>query len=564
MSKLSYDVAHRLEKHTTKKLFDYINSEVKVDDILKEINYEYPFFLDDSSKVGFNIWLSIDYINKDNKTFIEKFLDSNPSLSDLEKDILIEKNKSFISLFEILDFQDEHMLILDTLQNEEYLIWEPNMSEVLNEGEFIFTRIGKILDEYSFIGEISYLPESVKPLFTEEFLIDFNNRRKDDSNLIIKDYLKKYSLDLIKNYNNCIYSAIEIDEDLSSYLYDELDEFEGYLKNKTNNLAIGKHISNLIEFFEYYLAQEDLTLYDLDQLDFKNFFMEAIKDGFINSQENLNSYINTLKKYMNFLSSRNSEYKDAYSELLKISEDRFSYMEKLNSFTTTFAIDRLLESTIENVLNETSINILNDFDKFILYSVDNDLEITPIKQQLKRKNLLELNSLFENETNQHDFPTINMFLKISLILGLLTIDNNKITITQKGTNFISLRDEEKFSLIFTCIWDNTFIEEVTTIEPTLIDTAKKDFINLTSILVENKSYGVKYILSEYKDNPDNLFQINEYLKLLGLVRSNFYPNYTWEITKLGKTIFKYLQEKELDIQKSSIVNLDNYRNNKKS
>jgi len=570
MPKLSYEVAHRLERYTTKKLIEFINNLIEIDDILKEINYEYPFFSDDSSRAGFKVWLSIDYINKDGKTFIDRFLDSKSNnLNDLEKDILIEKNKSFVSLFEIIGFEDDHMLLLDTLQNKEYSIWEPQMSEVLNEGEFIFTRIGRIVDDYSFIGEISYLPESVKSLFTEEVLIDFNNKRRDNPNLIIKDYLKKYSLQLIKNYNNCIFNAIEIDDDLNSYLYDELDEFEGYLKNKANNLTIGKHISNLVEFFEYYLAQEDLTLYDLDQLDFKHFFNEAISDGFINSQNDLNSYINTLKRYMNFLSNRSSEYKEAYLELLDISEDRFSYMESLKNFNTPFVIDRILESHIAGVLNDTAINILTEFDKFILYTVDNPLELTQKKKQIKRKNLIELYQLFQDPVlitkttpNQEDFPIVNMFFEISLKLNLMEIEKNKLRLTKKGTNFIRLKDEEKFTLIFSCIWDNDFIKEVTTIEPNLIEMAKKDFVNLVSILVENKSYGVKYIISEYRDNPDNLFQINEYLKLIGLVKSKFYPSYTWEITKLGKTIFKYLHDKELNISDNEIVSLDNYRKKK--
>lgn len=571
MLKLSYDIAHRLEKYTTTKLIEFINNEVKIEDILGDINSDYPLFLDDSSKISFKMWLSIDYINKDGKTFIDKFLETKPStLSKLERKVLSDKKNSFISLFKIIEFQDEHILMLDTLQNKEYLIFKPNMNDILNKGEFIFARIGKILKEYFFIGEISYLPESVKPLFIEEFLIDFNNKRKNENTLIIKDYLKKHSIELIKNYNNCIFNAIELNEDLNSYLYDELEEFEGYLKNKTNNLKISKHISNLVDFFEYYLTHEDLTLYDLNQLDFNYFFIEAIEDKFINSQHDLNSYISTIKRYMHFLSIRNSKYKQAYLELLKISENRFWYMEKFKDFSGLFEIDRLFESYISNVLNEAAINILIDFDKFILYTLDKPLELTQKKHNIKRKHLLELYQLFEenivverSNPNQRDFPLIDMFFKISLTLGLMTIHDNKLTITKKGTSFISLKDEEKYTLIFNCIWDKTFLIETTSIPQDLIERSKIDFINLVSTLSENKSYDVSYIISEYKYNQDNLFQINEYLKLLGIFNSNFYPNYTWTITKLGKAIFRYLHEEKLDILKSSIVHLDNYRGQKK-
>ena len=571
MPKLNYDLTHKLEIYTTNKLIEFINKEVNINDILKEINYEYSFFLDDSSKVAFHVWLSIDYLDKNGKTFIDKYLESNPkSLKPLERSIIFEKNKSFISLFEILKFEDDHIILLDTLQNEKYSVWEPNLNEVLNEGELIFTRIGKVLDEYLFIGEISFLPATVRSMFIEDFLIDFNLRRKDIPDLVIRDYLKKYSLELIKIYNNCIFDVIELDEDLNSYLYDQLDEFEGYLRNKTNNLSLGKHLSNLVEFFDYYLAEDNLSLYNLDQVDFKYFFKEAIENGFINSQEDLNSYLNTLKRYMGFLILRSDKYKDTYLELLNISEDRFSYMERLKGISTPFPIDRLLESYIAEVLNETAISIIVDFDKFILYTVDKPLELTLQKQLLKRKHLVELYEILQDEhtilnknPNQEDFPLIDMYFRVALALGLMTKDNNKLFLTKKGTNFIRLRDEEKFSLIFTCIWDKEFLKTATTVEPQLIELSKKDLINLVSNLNENETFGVKYIISTYEDKPENLFQISEYLKHLGLVKSNFYPNYTWEITKLGKAVFKYLNEKDTDTQNSSIVQLDNYRNTKK-
>lgn len=570
MPKLSYEVTHRLEKHTTNKLINFINTQVHIDDILKEINYEYPFFLDDSNRVGFKVWLSIDFVDNDGKTYIDRLLESKVQLSSLERELLSQKNKSFVSLFEIIDFQDDHMVLLDILQNQEFLVWEPHMNDVLTIGEFLFTRIGKVVEEYSFIGEISYLPESVKSMFMDNFLVNYNEKRKNNSNLMIMDYLKKYSLELYKNYNNCILNAIEIDEELSSYLYDELDEFEGYLKTKTKGSKIGKHISNLIEFFEYYLSQEDLTLYDLDQLDFKFFFKEAIKDGFINSQEDFNSYISTFKRYMSFLSNRDEGYKEAYLELLDISENRFSYMEKLKNFNTPFTIDRLLGEFISENLNDTAIEVLINFDKFILYTVDKQLELTPKKQEIKRKHLLELTELFKNNTifsnersNQSILPLIDLIFKVSVRLGLTYIENNKLILTRKGTNFIRLKDDDKFTLIFLGVWNKDFIHEATNIDVNMVDITMRSFVNLSILLNENKSYSVKYIITEFKYDPENLFQINEYLKILGLVKSNFYPSYTWEFTKLGKIIFNYLYEKEHNLKESSIVELDMYRKSKK-
>ncbi len=102
-------------------------------------------------------------------------------------------------------------------------------------------------------------------------------------------------MNLYKIYNESILNILEINGDIHSYLFDELEEFEGYLINKESDLKIKKHLSNLVNLFEYNLSERDLTLYNLDELDFEVFFNDAIEDNFISSQGELNSYINTLK-----------------------------------------------------------------------------------------------------------------------------------------------------------------------------------------------------------------------------------------------------------------------------
>ncbi len=80
-------------------------------------------------------------------------------------------------------------------------------------------------------------------------------------------------MNLYKIYNESILNILEINGDIHSYLFDELEEFEGYLINKESDLKIKKHLSNLVNLFEYNLSERDLTLYNLDELDFEVFLM---------------------------------------------------------------------------------------------------------------------------------------------------------------------------------------------------------------------------------------------------------------------------------------------------
>lgn len=573
MQKLSTDVTYRLENQTTKKLMEYINSVDDIDKISESIYEEYPSIEGISNRLSFNIYLTTDYLNLDGRTFIERYLDEHGSdLTSLEENVLKERSKSFLSLFEIIGYEDDYMVLRDALQNLEFKVWEPQLNSVLHTGEFILVRIGKIVQDYNFIGEISYLPESSKSMFMEEFIIDYNIRRINEPELTTLGYIKKYSLYINEIYNNCIQNTIELDDSIDSFLYDEIDEFEDYLSSKRDHSGSKKDITNLIEFFEYYLAQEDLTLYDLDKLDFKYFFKFAIDDGFITSKEELNSYISTFVKYMKFLRNKDVSYKDGYLELLNISENRFSYMSKLKNFTSPFKIDRCLENKISDNLNDTSVELLINFDRFLLYIIEKEPQLT-LKNKLKRIYLKELNEFIDDRVstkgeyaNQSDYPIIDMFFNIGLKVELIGISKNKLLLTKKGTNFIRLRDEEKFSLIFTSIWNKEFFKSALEMEDKVLDLSIDRFLSCTINLVENKQYDVKFIISEILDENKHtirfLQDINEYLKLLGLARTTFYPTYTWEITRLGKIIFKYLYDKKYNVKDNSIVELDKYRDKK--
>ena len=571
MQKLNFKQMQKIEINATEKLLKYISSVIEEENTLADVDFFYPDFDENKNRIAFNVWLSIDFVTKNKKTFIENFLDDERNnLTSNEKKILIERNKSHISLFEVEEIGPDFIRVLDLLQNQSHILNDPEVAPLIFKDDIIFGRIGNLLGQVSFIGDLNYLPVETKSIFLKQFILDFNQLNFKFPDLTIKQYLKKYSLNLYSFYTNSMFEAMEMDEDITSNLYDELDEFESYLHLKTPEKSIKKYMTILMDFFEYYLADDDFTLYDLDEIDLSAFFKEAIEDGYLSSKEDLNAYISTFKKYLSFLSNINPAFKPAYKRILDISQDRFRFMKKFKLVQPSFNIDQGFARLVSGGLNEEATSILMDLDKFILYIIDRPLELTAKSKKIKRKNLFEIIGILEKEEypnkkapNQEDFPIIDLFFKLTTHLEVFEIQGDSLRATKKSANYLRLRDEEKYSLFFQFIWDNDFISEVShENSKVLLDKLKKDLIHLLSPFVENMSYHISKILPSFSGKPDFLFEYYFYLQYLGVLKCNLYPNYEIQLTSLGKSIIQYLEIKDEGPCQSSVIYLKKFKDSK--
>lgn len=563
MQNYSFKDIMNLEINVTNKLLKYMYSKIDVLDFIENFDLDLSYIDDQRNNLAFNLWLSIDYTDKDGESFIEKFLkDDSSALTEMEKEILKEKSKSYISLFEILDFNKGHVILKDLLNNIEHTVLEPNIHKVIQVGDFLFTRIGKILDTTIFMGDINYVPSAVKDVFLEELLVDFNMVRKLNGDLSMMDYLKNYSLHIYKMYNDALLRVIDMNGDISSLLFDELDEFEFFLMNKYNGAAVKKHINNLTSFFEYTLEDKDLTLQDMDRVDFSSFFNEAIKEGFINSHEEFNSYLRTLKAYSHYLCLMDPHYRETYNRVLEISQNRFKYMYKIDTSNDP-GIDKDLVSLINGYLNDEAIVSVLDFEKFILYIGDTNIKLTKTRKLLRRRDLIELNSILENSIvvdkrapNQFDFPLINFFFHASLYLGIVEVEGTNLNLTKKGFNILRYSDEEKYSLLIQYLWSKVFIKDILSDSDTLIYDILRDKIvkNLADLKV-----GKEYSLNDTLAKLDGLLCPSmDYIVDLGLTRIQQDEDVV-TVTNLGKRVFNYLQNGRRANKASEIIKLEDYR-----
>ncbi len=62
--------------------------------------------------------------------------------------------------------------------------------------------MAKVLNHRSFIGNISFLPPSVRDTFIEEVFLDYNYTRLRFAELSIDEYLKQYSVIYIEFIQN--------------------------------------------------------------------------------------------------------------------------------------------------------------------------------------------------------------------------------------------------------------------------------------------------------------------------------------------------------------------------
>lgn len=572
MHNLSYEQIKTLQENTTKKLIKYINEFISKDKSLESIEFYYPDFDEQKTMIAFNVWVSIDYRTRYGKSFIEHMLeDKGYQLTNIEKEILVERNKSHISLFEILEIDGEHIHGVDLLTRKHHYLWEPNLTPLLEENNLIFGRIGKVLEYEGFIGNISFLPNSIKNIFIQEVLLDYNYVRITKPELTIDKYLKDYSLNVYRIYTECIYGIIQLDEDFASVLYDELEEFEYYLSHQMSKPNIKKHINNLINLFEYYLMDEEMTLHDLDQVDFQYLLEEAVDSGFITDKRELNSFISTLKKYLTYLKNKDPIYREAYEQILEISKNRFSYFNKIKNIDSPFYIDRILANNMANSLNEQAFDFLMDFERFLLYIMNNPLKATKKNKYIRRKDLLNINEIMENnETivkkapNQKDFPTIHMFYTFSIENRLISIDRDEIITTQKSPLFLKINDEAKYCMFLQYILNREFLKNVIpNIDSNLSEKLLEDMLHIFSSLRECIYYRYQELAPDYVEYSESFLVYYKYLELIGLLKYEYYPYITISITPFGKKVFNLIINRDkLGEHYGKIIELNRYKKNR--
>lgn len=541
MRELSYDEVVNIQNNIYRKLINYVNEYLDDDNNIESIEFHYPDFNDDKASKAFDTWLIMDFKTKYNKTFITHMLeDSNSSFSFLEKKVLENIKNVYLSLYEVIRIKNDYIEVYDLLNNEKHKLLDPKSIDIVKKGDIVFGRVGKVLEYKVFIGNISFLPTSAKSRFISRFFVNYNKVNLKKQYINIKEYSKENSLVLYKIYTDIVYDLIKSDEDITSKLYDELDSFKDYMDNYLRRDELDEIMGNLMNFFEFYLIQSDLTLKDINKIDFEVLAKNAIEDNYINTREDFLSYINTFKNYLKFLKGKDKKYKLAYDEVLKLSERRFIYFDLINQSDNAFKINKKISHGVYKNFNERIFSTIIDYERFLLNIINDPINIDK-ENNITLDELMEINSLMDNQVEldvnitKKSFIMLELFYKFSLNIGVAEIKNGFLKITKKGNQFIRLSDEDKFSILFNYIWDKEFLISISD------DFNLSEYENLLFLDLLNNSKDKEINIYEHFLNNDNNFKeiINkycDYLEIIGFIKYN--EDKTLRFTQFGKLVLE--------------------------
>ena len=590
MIKLSYSQVMGIQESATKKLLDYIDRFLQRENGISTIDFCYPNFDKRRTRVAFNVWVSLDYKTKYGKNFIEHFLEEEPyRLDKYEKIILEERNKSHISIYEIKNIQGDLIHVEDLLLRKEHLVWEPELSKFIDKNELVFGRVANVIVGEKFVGDVNFLPNFLKDEFVGGVFVDFNKTRLNNLELSMEEYLREYSLHVYEIYTNCVYSIAEDSYENSEFEH-ELEEFADYLLNVEclSDSTLKKHMENLMYFYEYYLVDKGMTLYDIDEISIEDFIIDAINDNLISSQVELNSYIATFKKYIKFLQDDNPDYKESYDEILEISRNRFTYFD---SKKIRMDIPLIYNESIVKILEDENIStftFIKDYENFLYCMNNHKIELTSVNKFIKRKyiniiNAKLINSIETNENaNQIDVPLIHLFYKFSIDQNILRIYNNALVESDNMSEYFFLNQNQKIALFINYIWNIANWSELCKKN----DMANLEFKNRLTLLsnLERLKENTWYNYSEIKmpsPNTNDTFELIPltvtpvfdtvlyYFSCMNLVELKQNSKSIDEIliTPLGKKVFKILKQNSNtkspgDPNSGRVISLDEYRTNK--
>lgn len=556
MSNNDYNISRKIELNVTKKLFKYINTNVDLTPVIKEFYDDYAYFNETDNNIVFSIWLSLNYRDENGDTFTQKFLDDNSAfLSEYERKVLRQREESYVSLFKITGFDGRNVYVKDILCKKEFKLLEPNLSTILNEGDYIFSRIGKTLNNYSFIGDINFFPPEYRYDFIEAILLDFNTLRGDLENLTIRNYLKRFGLNLYKIYDRITYTLSSSDDDFELHNLNgtkAIKAFKSHLVTQMPNEDVEKHLTNLnniISFFIYNNKEIDPSFRDID---IHEFLDSAIDIKFINNRSELLSYIESIHLYLLFLYEKNNDYKDLYYEIKHIKNSPFNYLMALNSSVTSFVFNRSFSFFIEDELSHKALSIVEDLDSFLYYVKNNLIELTETLKNIKRKDLKNINNELKNSVspaskapNQKDFAIIDFFFKLAMDFDIVGISDRYMFPNDSLYDYLALENSEKYTILLEYTLDEVFGEN---------SYGKESWLKKLSNMKLSKKYSNSYLFySSSEISSDSLYL----LTLIGIISYESDGSST-KITSFGRKVSNYLS-KYKSLESDRLVNLKNFK-----
>lgn len=558
---MDHDTLQELENLATEKLIDHINKDGRASILFQESLEEYGFLDMEGSHIPFNLWLCCDYRDTSGKGFVHRLIESDNSLSSKEKDILVGKADSYVTILEITDFNEPYAIAFDVLNHVEYKLLEPKVSVILKKGDYLLARVGEVLSAVRMLGEVSFIPKSVLPYLLREVIRNYNDL--DRSRGDMRNFLKNNSLFLYETYYQTVYENYEPEEGDLLPIYDEMDEFEEYLSMKSSSEGIERHLSNLIELYEYQLADDGTSLKDLNKVDLQQMLVDMINEKIITTPLMLNSYFSTLREYLGFLAKNDKSYRKPLSDLQSLSQERFRYVKEILHQNRLSQGDPLLSIRLREVEYKPTNTYLNDFDRFLLYIYETPVELTETRGTIKRKDINKLTRFFEGDypmffsrRGTTGMAILNFFTKMGIGLKLLKIKDGMLLVTSRTDEYLSLSREDKLTMHLKCFWKSGFIREALGTSLSDARRIKKAYLKITLPVTSSLSS----LLDLSETDEDTAAHFVRLLDFMGIIHQSGWGE-DFAQTPIGRLARVHFQEWDKP-KRDKVIHMKQYKSSK--
>lgn len=558
---MDHDTLQELENLATEKLIDHINKDGRASILFQESLEEYEFLDMEGSHIPFNLWLCCDYRDTSGKGFVQRLIESDNSLSSKEKDILVGKADSYVTILEITDFNEPYAIAFDVLNHVEYKLLEPKVSVILKKGDYLLARVGKVLSAVRMLGEVSFIPKSVLPYLLREVIRNYNDLDRPRSDM--RSFLKNNSLFLYETYYQTVYENYEPEEGDLLPIYDEMDEFEEYLSMKSSSEGIERHLSNLIELYEYQLADDGTSLKDLNKVDLQQMLVDMINEKIITTPLMLNSYFSTLREYLGFLAKNDKSYRKPLSDLQSLSQERFRYVKEILHQNRLSQGDPLLSIRLREVEYKPTNTYLNDFDRFLLYIYETPVELTETRGTIKRKDINKLTRFFEGDypmffsrRGTTGMAILNFFTKMGIGLKLLKIKDGMLLVTSRTDEYLSLSREDKLTMHLKCFWKSGFIREALGTSLSDARRIKKAYLKITLPVTSSLSS----LLDLSETDEDTAAHFVRLLDFMGIIHQSGWGE-DFVQTPIGRLARVHFQEWDKP-KRDKVIHMKQYKSSK--
>ena len=558
---MDHDTLQELENLATEKLIDHINKDGRASILFQESLEEYEFLDMEGSHIPFNLWLCCDYRDTSGKGFVHRLIESDKSLSSKEKDILVGKADSYVTILEITDFSEPYAIAFDVLNHVEYKLLEPKVSVILKKGDYLLARVGEVLSAVRMLGEVSFIPKSVLPYLLREVIRNYNDLDRPRSDM--RSFLKNNSLFLYETYYQTVYENYEPEEGDLLPIYDEMDEFEEYLSMKSSSEGIERHLSNLIELYEYQLADDGTSLKDLNKVDLQQMLVDMINEKIITTPLMLNSYFSTLREYLGFLAKNDKSYRKPLSDLQSLSQERFRYVKEILHQNRLSQGDPLLSIRLREVEYKPTNTYLNDFDRFLLYIYETPVELTETRGTIKRKDINKLTRFFEGDypmffsrRGTTGMAILNFFTKMGIGLKLLKIKDGMLLVTSRTDEYLSLSREDKLTMHLKCFWKSGFIREALGTSLSDARRIKKAYLKITLPVTSSLSS----LLDLSETDEDTAAHFVRLLDFMGIIHQSGWGE-DFVQTPIGRLARVHFQEWDKP-KRDKVIHMKQYKSSK--